>query len=147
MPKIERPKKLDDLSVFVGVWNTVGEIAATSTSPAAQLLATDTYEWIPGGHFLLHRVDARMGEEVSRSIEIYAFDPEANAFRSRSYDDQGQTEEFRADLQEDSWTIVGETLRFSGRFTDNARQLAGRWQTRTETGWATLMDIELSRAS
>lgn len=65
-----RPERFQALSIFVGIWNTVGEIAATPDSPASKLLATDVYEWLPGGRFLLHRVDTRMGDTASGSIEI-----------------------------------------------------------------------------
>jgi Protein of unknown function (DUF1579) len=142
-----RPQKLQALSIFVGVWNTEGEIAATPDSPASKLLATDIYEWLPGRRFLVHRVDARMGDAVSRSIEIYEYDSDDDAFRSRSYDDQGVSEEFKADLMGLKWTIAGADLRFSGQFSEDENEMAGQWERRVGQAWAKLMDIRLRRAS
>ena len=139
-------QKLRALSIFVGTWNTEGEIAATPDRAASKLLATDIYEWLPGGQFLMHRVDARMGDAVSRSIEIYAYDSDKNAFRSRSYDDRGMSEEFDADLAGRKWTITGANLRFSGQFSEDTNALTGRWERRAGNEWARLMDIRLTRA-
>lgn len=139
--------KLKHLSIFCGVWNTEGEIAATEDAPAMTLLATDVYEWLPGKHFLLHRVDARMGSTVSRSIEIYSYDSKRNAYLSRSYDDQGVSEEFKANLAGRKWIITGENLRFSGEFATNRNELNGRWEKHVRRGkWTALMDIRLKRA-
>ena len=141
-------RKLKALATLIGVWNTEGDIAATATSPSTKLLATDTYEWLPGGHFLMHRVDARIGDAASRSMEIYCYDDKRNSYVSRSYDDQGKIEEFTADLKGRKWSIKGEALRFAGQFSVDGTMLSGRWEQRSGTGeWATLMDIRLARAA
>ena len=43
------------LDAFAGEWETTGVMATGET-----FRATDTYEWVAGGHFLLHRFDAEM---------------------------------------------------------------------------------------
>ena len=40
--------------LFIGVWNTTGEVLATEASAAGALVATDTYRWLPGKHFIVH---------------------------------------------------------------------------------------------
>jgi hypothetical protein len=37
------------LDVLIGRWNTEGKIKAGASGPAAELKATDTYEWLTGG--------------------------------------------------------------------------------------------------
>lgn len=138
--------RMKALSVFVGVWNTEGEIVATAEAPATTLRATDTYGFLPGGHFLLHTVDARMGDQVSRSIEIYGYDPARKSLVSRSYDDQGVSETFVAALTGGAWRIKGETLRFAGAFNKDATRLSGRWEARAAGRWSKLMDIWLTKA-
>lgn len=49
----------------------------------------DTYEWLPGGFFLIHRVDGRMGEAEVTAIEIIGFDASIQAYLTRSFDNQG----------------------------------------------------------
>jgi hypothetical protein len=37
------------LEVLVGRWRTEGRTQESPDSPAAEIVATDTYEWLPGG--------------------------------------------------------------------------------------------------
>jgi len=47
----------------------VGEVPVPITG-------TDIYEWLPGGFFLLHRVDVVIGEQAVRAIELIGeYDP------------------------------------------------------------------------
>lgn len=143
-----RRAEVEALEKFVGVWNTTGTLLATKDAPALKLVATDTYEWLPGGYFLLHRVDARIGEQVSRSIEIVGWDAERGTLMSRSYDDQGASDEFVCVLDGRRWMIVGESMRFDGAFSEGERRLSGTWELRGPDGqWSPWMDIELNRAS
>jgi hypothetical protein len=65
---------LKGLDRLVGTWNTKGEIKASPYGPAGKIIGTDTYEWLPGGFFLVHRVDVRMGDQKNESIEIIGYD-------------------------------------------------------------------------
>lgn len=65
------------LEIFVGEWRTEGEILATEAGPASRLTAIDRYEWLPGGFFLLHHVDARMGDVEIKTLEIIGYDAES----------------------------------------------------------------------
>ena len=49
---------MSKFEVFIGTWNTTGEVLQTDANPAGVLLATDTYRWLPGKHFIVHDVDA-----------------------------------------------------------------------------------------
>jgi hypothetical protein len=86
------------LQVFVGKWNTSGEILAGPTSRVAKLKAVDTYEWLPGGFFLCHRADARMGGQRVQSTEIIGAGARG-ALATWSFDDQGNVGEYRASLR------------------------------------------------
>lgn len=113
--------------IFVGTWNTTGEVLETSSAPAAKLPATDTYRWIPGMHFIVHEADARFGEDPSRSMEVIGYDFESKKYLARSYDDQGASEVFEVALKGRSWSINGDTVRFSGKF-DSSYSSSRRFQ-------------------
>lgn len=59
--------------VFIGVWNTTGAVLETSAGPAASLVASDTYRWLPGRHFIVHDVDARFDGQPTRSMEVMGY--------------------------------------------------------------------------
>ena len=62
-----RIPELERLNVFIGRWLTEGETVAEDSAPAAPIVASDVYEWAPGGHFVMHpaygphRIDGRRG--------------------------------------------------------------------------------------
>ena len=60
--------------LFIGVWNTTGEVLATEANPAGALVATDTYRWLPDKHFVVHDVDARFDGKPTRLMEVMGYD-------------------------------------------------------------------------
>ena len=62
------------LGVFAEKWITHGTIRATDDAAASEMRAIDQYEWLPGGFFMLHKVDALIAGTVSQSIEVIGYD-------------------------------------------------------------------------
>lgn len=137
---------LNRFAPFIGVWNTTGDVFATDQSPATTLSATDTYRWLPGRHFVIHDVDARFGVEATRSMEVIGYDKTLKRYISRSYDDRGGSEEFALTLNGRRWRILGETVRFDGRFNATRDALSGLWEIKATSGWRPWIKITLSRA-
>jgi hypothetical protein len=54
--------ELERLAALVGRWRTSGWTRETADTPALQIAATDTYEWLPGRFALLHTVDAHIAD-------------------------------------------------------------------------------------
>jgi hypothetical protein len=84
-----RGNRMSKFAIFIGTWNTTGEIRAIGKEGAAILSATDTYSWLPGDHFIIHAADARMGDAVARSTETFGYDEQRRRFLARAYDDHG----------------------------------------------------------
>ncbi len=138
--------RMDRFAPFIGTWNTTGEVLPTPNSPATTLAATDTYRWLPGRHFIVHEADARFGAEVARSLEIFGYDAKRKKYLAHAYDDRGTREEFEVKLDGARWTILGERVRFSGRFSPDRNRLTGSWETRTKRGWIPWIKLQLVRA-
>lgn len=135
------------LEPFVGLWNTTGQIKGNSGEPDIPINGTDVYEWLPGGFFLLHRVDVHMGEERAQSIEIIGFDPAVDLYTMFSFDHQGNAGRMQARLQDGIWTFEGPTMRFTGHFNDKGNTLSGIWEQSADgKNWQHWMDITLTRA-
>lgn len=84
--------RMSKYEVFIGTWNTTGEVLETEAGLAGTLSATDTYQWLPGKHFIVHDVDARFDGKPTRSMEVMGFDASKKQYFARSFDDQGSTE-------------------------------------------------------
>jgi hypothetical protein len=133
------------LEIFVGTWRTEGEILDASGA-TRRLRATDTYEWLPGGFFLVHRVDGRMGDEEVRVLEIIGYDAASDAYFTHSYDNHGGVAEYEATLHDRAWSILGRSERFTGTFDEGGTALTGTWERRAEGGeWTRWMTIRLTK--
>ena len=133
--------------VFLGTWNTTGNVLTTEAGPAGTLLATDTYRWLPGNHFMVHDVDARFDGKPTRSMEIMGFDPAKRRFFATSYDDQGAFETFAIALEGRRFRIQGKTVRFEGSFDATRDRLTGLWELKgSRARWQPWIELELARA-
>ncbi|GKU76599.1 DUF1579 family protein [Paenibacillus sp. L3-i20] len=137
---------LTRLNVFIGKWNTEGQIKVSPSGPAAKLKATDTYEWLPGGFFLIHHVDGYMGDEEVKTVEIIGYDTISQTYFTHSYDNRGNVGTYQANLLDAVWTITGKSERFTGMFSDDSNTLAGSWELSGDDGiWVPWMDIKLTK--
>lgn len=134
------------LNVFIGKWNTEGLIKGSPSGPTARLKAIDTYEWLPGGFFLIHHVDGFMGDEEVKTIEIIGYDTSSEMYFTHSYDNRGSIGKYQANLLDVVWTIAGKSERFTGMFSDDSNTLTGRWELSGEgDSWVPWMDIKLTK--
>lgn len=139
--------ELERLDPFVGVWNTTGEMKGGPEQAGSTFRATDTYEWLPGGHFLLHGFDADMPSGRVQGIEIIGQSPKSDSFSMHSFDSAGQANVMHGRVDGGTWTFVGEALRFTGGFRDGGSVFAGRWERRSNAdgSWQPLMEVTLHK--
>lgn len=138
---------MSKLEVFIGTWNTTGEVLETEANPAGALVATDSYRWLPSGRFIVHDVDARFDGKPTRSMEVMGFDAAKKSLFATSYDDQGVSEHFTVALSGRRWTIQGKSVRFEGSFNPAKNRLTGLWELKVAKGrWQPWIDLVLVRA-
>jgi len=140
-------ENLQPLEPFVGIWETEGKMRASASGQPEKFSANDTYEWVSGGHFLLHRFDADMPDGKVKGIEFIGYDRDSQSYLMRSFDNSGSVTLMRARLEKDTWTFVGEGIRFTGGFRENGKIFEGLWELRSEdqAAWQPLMDVSLRK--
>ncbi|HSX61295.1 MAG TPA: DUF1579 family protein [Tahibacter sp.] len=139
---------LAPLAAFVGTWTTQGEVKLLGPSGrGAPYRATDTYEWLPGGHFLLHRFVAQMPDGAVEGIEVIGYDASRKHFTMHSYDNQGNANVMQASVDGEQWTYSGNNVRFRGNFSEDGRVFSGTWEMRERlnVAWRTWMSVALRR--
>jgi hypothetical protein len=94
------------LGALVGRWRSEGHVVAEVPVP---ITGTDIYEWLPGGFFLLHRVDVMIGQERVQALELIGeYDPATDSFTARSHDNLGSVTVMRARVDEQGvWRFTG----------------------------------------
>jgi len=76
------------LVVLVGSWKTGGWTREAAGTLSGRIEATDTYERLPGGA-LLHRVDARVGDQKVEGAEIIGYDPARGSYVTQYFGTDG----------------------------------------------------------
>jgi hypothetical protein len=94
------------LGALVGRWRSEGHVVAEVPVP---ITGTDIYEWLPGGFFLVHRVDVVIGDERVQALELIGeYDPATDSFTARAYDNLGNVTVMRARVDEQGvWGFTG----------------------------------------
>lgn len=137
------------LQVLVGKWSTSGRTRPIQGSPSARIDAVDTYEWLSGGFALLHRVDAKVGDEKIEGAEIIGYDPARGTYVTQYFGSDGPTA-YEASLDDEGgavvWRMRSETTRFTGTFSDDRSTITGHWELLVDDStWRPWMDITLSK--
>ena len=128
------------LDVLLGTWRTTGELWPTSDADPVPFTAEDRYEWLPGGHFLLHHVDAHMPER-GQALEVFRV--EGDGYVAESYDSTGGHTVSRVDLDGSTLRISAATERFTGEIAGD--RVDGVWELRENDVWRRWMSVSLVR--
>jgi len=99
-PEIQR------LGTLVGRWRSEGRVLGERPVP---ITGTDIYEWLPGGFFLVHRVDVVIGQQRVQALELLGeYDPVTGSFTARAYDNLGNVTVMQARVDgQGVWRFTG----------------------------------------
>ncbi|MCG5217294.1 DUF1579 family protein [Streptosporangium soli] len=140
----------EHLNALVGRWRSQGQTVATSTEPALQITGSDTYEWLEGRFFLIHRVDVRINNDKVEVIEMIGpYDPETRTYPMRSFDNRGDFGTMRASVNDNGiWTFAGETERATLVIAEDHTTMTAKWE-RIDNGsdWLHWMDMTFTKVS
>lgn len=153
-PTTKSAKGLEALLPLVGKWHTEGAQLEGPLGPAAPFVAVETFEWLDGGHFLVHRLDGRFGRQPAACIEIMGKN-DAGLFAQTFYND-GNVNTWRIEEQGKVLIMRGEwpsgsaepfKVRYSMSFVDAGNTLEGKWeQSRDGEIWHTFLEARATKA-
>lgn len=147
MKRTAASSELECLDPFVGIWDTEGRVMNGPAGEPVKFKATDTFEWLPGGHFLFHRFEANLPEGPLVGIEIIGYDTQRSAYTMYAFDSLGSANIMEGHYEMDSWTFIGNSMLFSGGFRDQGKVFAGLWERRSADGhdWLPWMELTLHK--
>jgi Protein of unknown function (DUF1579) len=119
---------LRKLDRFVGTWDMQGR---TLDSDIDNITARATFEWLPGGHFLLQRFSADFVGMDIQSFEVIGYDPATGTFPSTVYSNMAPMPlPYRWAIDGDELTIKAEAVgaTFRGRWNANGTVFSGGWR-------------------
>ncbi len=77
------------LDVFIGRWITEGHVLDEAGEPSVRIVASDVYEWAPGGFFVIHPAFGRIGDVGGGGVEVIGHDASAQRYWTQFFDSQG----------------------------------------------------------
>ncbi|HSU14348.1 DUF1579 family protein [Longimicrobium sp.] len=134
----------DALDAFAGSWRTEGALGEGASGAAGtRVTGTESYEWLPGGWFMVNRWDREMGGSRHTGIGVVGIDPDAGALVTRAFDNLGFARVYATQVRGGVMTLTGERER--GTVTARGGGLEIHWE-RTEDGetWLPLCDLAAS---
>ncbi|MBT2274010.1 hypothetical protein [Rhodococcus qingshengii] len=129
---------------IIGRWRTSGTVFDEHGERAAMIVGTDEYEWMPGGKWVVHRVDVMMGEDRVQALELIGdHDAVTGTYVMRAFDGSGAYGRMSADLNADgSWTFLGDGMRSTLWPSEDKSSMTARWEREDDTGsWVHWMDM------
>jgi len=134
------------LDQLIGKWITEGETAAEEGAPALPIVASDVYEWMPGGFFVLHTAHGRIGDAAVGGTEVIGYDEDRGTYWTRFFDSGGNDTVSELTARNGAWIWQGETTRCTAEPTRDGRALRARHERRVDAaGWVLSMDVTLRR--
>lgn len=130
--------ELKELDVFVGRWRaegqSFGERGIENNLPPESWTSEETYEWIPGGHFLLHRWDARVGSKEFTGIEIIGYDKETQSYFAHLFDNLGNKIIYTIVREQGGWRYSEPASRATVIESIDGSTMEWKWESQQQGG-------------
>jgi hypothetical protein len=138
--------ELQPLCVFLGRWLTEGETVPRDGGTPESIVASDIYQWIPGGRFVMHPAYGRIGVMEVGGLEVIGYDAVTGQFRTHFFGSDGHVETETLSQRDGVWTWLGTRTRCRGVFSDDGRTLTAHHE-RSDDGehWVPSMSVTLRR--
>lgn len=134
------------LEIFVGRWITEGHLVDDARDPAGRIVASDVYEWAPGGFFIVHSAYGRIGGVGGGGVEVIGYDISTKRYWSQFFDSQGNATSSGLFFDEEHWTWQREDTRCTASFSvDERTQTAHHERRNKDGGWVPSMEVVLTR--
>lgn len=138
---------LKKLNFLIGKWHTQGEILQDVSNSSKEIRGMDTYEWISGGFFILHRVDVFMGNERAEAVEIIGYDENSKFYFMQSFDNNGASITMYAVIEKSVFFKFGDDrMRSVLKVSKDGNSMNAKWELSEDgTNWKPWMNIHLNK--
>src|SRR5262245_18839260 len=134
-----------ELDRLIGEWEMEAKFERVETSaPADAPPGRVTFEWMPGGKFVVERWETPV-PEAPDGVAIIGPHEDRDGLVQHYFDSRGVHRVYDMTLEDGVWTLErahpGFDQRYRGTFSDDGSTIEGAWEMRNEGDW--FKDFEL----
>lgn len=140
----------EQLTPFIGRWKVKGKNAPLAPdAPSTEVTGEETYEWLPGGFFVLNRWDRRLGHDGRHiGTGILGVGPSEQAYTSDSFDNLGYHRHYELSVAGRVWTFRGEFERAVLTFGPSAADFHVQWElSKDGSSWQPLCELQGTKST
>jgi hypothetical protein len=145
-------EKSKELQVFIGKWFAQGQSYAegqnnrTPYASAVPWTSDESYEWLPGNFFVLHKWNAKAGDRIFIGTEIIGYDKSEGKFFTNFFDNAGFHPIYAAICEGNIWNFTEPNTKAKVTINDKDT-MTFNWEWRNEgSDWMPLCDRVARRA-
>jgi hypothetical protein len=145
----------ESLERLIGRWNLHGQQFESPFGRAAPISGVETFEWLPGNLFVIHRLDGQLGDQPMACIEIIEHDPSAGIYRLHTFYNDGRSNDWEGRFIGDAWIVSGswkydaqsQKVRCRTTFDASGKQRTSRWErSNGDSEWQTFWDVQATKS-
>lgn len=139
-------KHLEPLTPIIGRWRTSGTVLDEEGTVVTEISGTDTYELLPGGHWIAHEVDVQMGDQRNLVHELIGGAHPDGGWQMHAFDEADSPGVMRLSQEEpDLLLLQGDEVRSWFRIRAGADRMTTLWEREVDGSWLSWMDMRFER--
>ena len=141
------------LEPFVGAWKMTGHAYESPFGSEGEVSADETFEWLTGRQFLMHRLQGKLGADDIACVEILGRDGSGDGFGAHTFYNDGTSTRWSLDERDGALIMSGQwpkgrdvlKVRCTITFDDKTHR-RGIWEYSTDdSNWQLFWDTEATR--
>jgi len=130
------------LEPIVNKWRTAGQVFDASGAEVMKVEGTDEYEWMPGGQWVIHRIDVMMGDDHTQALELIGDPAEDGTFTMRAFDASGAFDTMTLTVRGRTFHTQGDGVRNTLTVADDGASMSVVWEQQTDDqNWFRWMEL------
>jgi hypothetical protein len=144
----KRGTELGKLKFLLGNWISEGKIKDETSGKILDIKGTDSYEWVLGDFFFMHRANVLIGRNRTEVVEMIGdYNAQTMCYQMYSFDNHGNVMQMSAGIKGDGLLVIeGDMMRATLKVSLDGNHMAACWE-KTEDGlhWVHWMDMKFHK--
>ena len=150
-PPLTPSPELQLLNVFVGKWHTEGlsygsgQAYENPYDSAVRWSSEETYEWLPGGFFLVRHYDGQVGDAPTKGMETIGYDAVSQTYPSHLFDNYGRVHLRSWSVRDGVWSYTGTEYRATYAFSHDGNTMTIHLEWLDGEDWLIWADVKATK--